>query len=89
VYHLQVGSIRFTETGWPRALYLTVLATHVPLAAAVVPLALVTLSLALRGLFERHARIARWTLPIWLYVSITGVMVYLMLYHVWPSAEIR
>jgi uncharacterized membrane protein YozB (DUF420 family) len=89
VYHLQVGSIRFTETGWPRALYLTVLATHVPLAAAVVPLALVTLSLALRGLFERHARVARWTLPIWLYVSITGVMVYLMLYHVWPSAEIR
>jgi putative membrane protein len=88
VYHVQVGSIRFTEAGWPRAVYLAVLATHVPLAAAVVPLALVTMSLALRGRFDRHARVARWTFPIWLYVSITGVMVYLMLYHVWPSAEI-
>jgi uncharacterized membrane protein YozB (DUF420 family) len=89
VYHVQVGSIRFTETGWPRAVYLAVLATHVPLAAAVVPLALVTLSLALGGRFDRHARVARWTYPIWMYVSVTGVMVYLMLYHVWPSGEIR
>lgn len=88
VYHLEVGSIRFTHPGWPRAVYYAVLATHVPLAATVVPLALVTLSFALRGQFDRHARVARWTLPIWLYVSITGVMVYLMLYNVWPSSEI-
>ncbi|HYO45522.1 MAG TPA: DUF420 domain-containing protein [Gemmatimonadota bacterium] len=88
VYHAEVGSIRFTQSGWPRVVYYAVLATHVPLAATVVPLALVTLSFALRGQFDRHARLARWTLPIWLYVSITGVMVYLMLYHVWPSSEI-
>ena len=65
-----------------------VLATHVPLAATVVPLALLTLRRALRGEFDRHVRIARWTYPIWLYVSVTGVMVYLMLYHLWPSSEI-
>ena len=88
VYHVQVGSIRFTHLGWPRAVYFAILATHVPLAATVVPLALVTLSFALRGRFDRHARVARWTLPIWLYVSITGVMVYFMLYHVWPSTEL-
>lgn len=87
-YHAQAGSVRFTESGWPRALYFAVLATHVPLAALIVPLSLLTLWRALRGEFVRHARIARWTYPIWLYVSVTGVMVYLMLYHVWPSAEI-
>jgi putative membrane protein len=87
-YHAQAGSVRFTEPGWPRVVYFTVLATHVPLAALIVPLALVTLWRALRGQFERHARIARWTYPVWLYVSVTGVMVYLMLYHLWPSSEI-
>lgn len=89
VYHSEVGSVRFTEAGWPRLLYFLVLATHVPLAATVVPLALLTLRRALRGEFERHVRIARWTYPIWLYVSVTGVMVYFMLYHLWPSTEIR
>ena len=60
-----------------------------PLAALIVPLALVTLWMALRGRFDRHVRrFARWTYPIWLYVSVTGVMVYLMLYHLWPSSEI-
>lgn len=88
VYHVEVGSVRFTEAGWPRLFYFAVLATHVPLAATVVPLALLTLRRALRGEFERHVRIARWTYPIWLYVSVTGVMVYLMLYHLWPSSEI-
>lgn len=87
-YHAQAGSVRFTEPGWPRAVYFTVLATHVPLAALIVPLALVTLWWALRGQFARHARIARWTYPVWLYVSVTGVMVYVMLYHLWPSTEI-
>ncbi len=88
LYHAEVGSVRFTEGGWPRVLYFAVLTTHVPLAAAVVPLALLTMRRALRGEFDRHVRLARWTYPIWVYVSVTGVMVYLMLYHVWPSAEI-
>lgn len=88
VYHAEVGSVRFTEGGWPRLVYFVVLATHVPLAATVVPLALLTLRRALRGEFDRHVRIARWTYPIWLYVSVTGVMVYLMLYHLWPSSEL-
>ncbi|HET6362569.1 MAG TPA: DUF420 domain-containing protein [Gemmatimonadota bacterium] len=88
VYHAEVGSVRFTEVGWPRVLYFAILATHVPLAATVVPLALLTLRRALRGEFDRHVRLARWTYPIWLYVSVTGVMVYFMLYHLWPSAEL-
>lgn len=81
VYHYQVGSVRFQRTGAIRTVYLSILATHTVLAAAVPPLALLTLSRALRGRFDRHRRIARWTLPIWLYVSITGVVVYMMLYH--------
>ena len=80
-YHYQVGTVRFPGTGWLRGVYLTILATHTILAASVPPLAIVTLSRALRGRFDRHRRIARWTLPIWLYVSITGVVVYWMLYH--------
>jgi uncharacterized membrane protein YozB (DUF420 family) len=87
-YHAEAGSVRFTASGWPRAVYFAVLATHVPLAALIVPLSLLTLWRALRKEFDRHVRIARWTYPIWLYVSVTGVMVYLMLYHIWPSAEI-
>ena len=88
VYHAEVGSVRFTHGGWPRVVYLAVLGTHVPLAALIVPLALVTLVMGLKGRFDRHVRFARWTYPIWLYVSVTGVMVYLMLYHLWPSSEI-
>lgn len=87
-YHYQVGSIRFTAGGWPRPVYFTILITHTVLAAAVVPLVVVTLWRALRGRFDRHARIARWTLPVWLYVSTTGVVVYLMLYRWFPSAEL-
>jgi uncharacterized membrane protein YozB (DUF420 family) len=81
VYHFQVGSVRFARTGAIRAVYLGILATHTLLAAAVPPLAIVTLTRGLAGRFDRHRRIARWTLPIWLYVSVTGVVVYLMLYH--------
>ena len=81
VYHAQVGSVRFQGTGTIRTVYLLILATHTVLAAAVPPLAIVTLSRGLAGRFDRHRRIARWTLPIWLYVSVTGVVVYLMLYH--------
>ncbi len=81
VYHFQVGSVRFQGRGAVRAFYFTILASHTLLAAAVPPLALVTLSRALRGRFDRHRAIARWTLPIWLYVSVTGVVVYWMLYR--------
>ena len=80
VYHAQVGSVRFQHPGALRAVYLSILATHTVLAAAVPPLAIVTLNRALSGRFDKHRAIARWTLPIWLYVSVTGVVVYLMLY---------
>lgn len=80
-YHYQVGSVRFQGTGAIRGVYLGILATHTVLAAAVPILALVTLVRAFRGDFARHRRIARVTLPIWLYVSVTGVVVYWMLYH--------
>ncbi len=80
VYHAQVGSVRFQKTGPIRTVYLTILATHTVLAAMVPPLALITLNRALKARFDKHRRIARWTLPIWLYVSITGVVVYWMLY---------
>lgn len=81
VYHYQVGSVRFAGTGALRTIYLTVLASHSLLAAIVPFLALMALWRALRKRFEQHARIARWTLPIWLYVSVTGVVVYWMLYQ--------
>ena len=81
IYHFQVGSVRYRKTGALRAIYLSILATHTILAAAVPPLAVVTLSRGLGARFDKHRRIARWTLPIWLYVSVTGVLVYLMLYR--------
>ena len=77
----QVGSVRFTRTGVIRTVYFTVLLTHTILAAAIVPMVLVTCSRALSGKYDKHRRLARWTMPIWLYVSITGVVVYLMLYR--------
>jgi uncharacterized membrane protein YozB (DUF420 family) len=81
VYHAQVGSVRFTRQGIVRPIYFTILFTHVVLAAAILPLALITLSRGLKGRFARHRAIARWTLPIWLYVSVTGVVIYRMVYH--------
>ena len=83
-FHAHYGDIHFGGRGGVRTFYLGMLATHVVLATAIVPLALITLTLALRGRFLRHKRIAHWTLPIWLYVSLTGVAVYLMLYHLYP-----
>jgi putative membrane protein len=80
-YHAQVGSVPFLHHGWIRPVYFGILITHVVLAAAILPLAIVTLSRALHQKFDRHRRLARWTLPLWLYVSVTGVVVYLMLYH--------
>ena len=81
VYHAQVGSVRFTRQGLVRPLYFTILVTHVALAATVLPLAIVTLTRGLKGRFPAHRAIARWTLPIWLYVSVTGVLVYVLLYQ--------
>jgi len=81
VYHAQVGSVRFPGAGAARGLYLSILATHTVLAAAVAPMAVVTFVLAWRGRYATHRRLARWTLPIWLYVSVTGVVVYVMLYR--------
>ena len=80
-YHAQVGSKPFPGTGWLRVVYFSILIPHVILAAAIVPLAIVTLRRGLRMDVIRHRRIARWTLPLWLYVSVTGVIVYWMLYH--------
>jgi putative membrane protein len=80
IYHANVGSRPFLGQGPIRVFYYTILITHVVLAAAVLPLALITLTHALRERFDRHRAIARWTLPIWLYVSVTGVVVYVMLY---------
>ena len=79
-YHSQVGSVRFTGTGWIRGLYFTILTSHTILAATIVPLAIITLSRAWKARFEKHKRIARWTLPVWFYVSVTGVIIYWMLY---------
>jgi uncharacterized membrane protein YozB (DUF420 family) len=81
IYHANAGSRPFAGQGAIRAVYFVILITHVVLAAAILPLALITLTRALRQRFDRHAALARWTLPIWLYVSVTGVIVYLMLYH--------
>lgn len=81
VYHAQVGSVPYRKTGPLRTLYFSILITHTILAATVPILAIITLSRALKGKFAAHRKIARWTFPIWLYVSITGVIVYLMLYQ--------
>jgi putative membrane protein len=81
VYHAQVGSVRFTRQGFVRPLYFTILITHVTLAAVVLPLAIVTLSRGLKARFPQHRRIARWTFPVWMYVSVTGVLVYVLLYQ--------
>lgn len=80
VYHANAGSRPFTGQGASRLVYFFVLITHVVLAAAILPLAIMTLARALRARYDRHRAIARWTLPIWLYVSVTGVVVYWMLY---------
>ena len=84
VYHYHVGSVRFDKPGWVRTLYLSILATHTILAAAVPVLAVLTLRLALKGKFEKHRALAKWTFPIWMYVSVTGVLVYLLLYQIRP-----
>ena len=81
IYHANAGSTKFLLQGWIRPVYFTILISHIILAFIIVPLALVTLYFALREKFEKHRRIAKITLPIWLYVSVTGVLIYLMLYQ--------
>ncbi len=80
-YHAHAGTTRFAGSGWIRPVYFAILLSHTVLAAAIVPLVLVTLTRALRSDFPKHARLARWTLPVWLYVSVTGVVIYGMLYR--------
>ena len=83
VYHANVGSRPFPGSGAVRVVYFAILITHVVLAATIVPLALTTTTRGLRAQYDRHVRIARWTLPLWLYVSVTGVVIYLMLYQMY------
>jgi len=84
IYHANVGSKPFTGQGTVRSVYFFILITHIVLAALVPPMALVTLIRGLRARYDKHAKLARWTLPIWLYVSVTGVIVYVMLYQMYP-----
>jgi putative membrane protein len=81
IYHANVGSRPFAGAGFVRVVYFVILVTHVVLAAAILPLALITAARGLSAQYDRHVRIARWTLPIWMYVSVTGVVIYLMLYQ--------
>ncbi|HKV55270.1 MAG TPA: DUF420 domain-containing protein [Candidatus Binataceae bacterium] len=84
VYHYHVGDVRFQGRGWVRPVYFSILVSHILLATAIVPLVLITLWRALSGKFRKHRRIAVWTWPIWVYVSITGVVVYLLCYQFYP-----
>ena len=81
-YHYHVGSVHFRGQGWSRPLYFSILISHTVLAGIVVPMILITFGFALSNQFDRHRRLARWTYPIWMYVSVTGVVVYLMLYKI-------
>jgi putative membrane protein len=82
-YHAHVGSKHFPGQGWSRPVYFTILISHTILAATIVPMVLITLNRALRKRFDRHRAIARWTFPLWLYVSVTGVVIYFMLYRLY------
>lgn len=83
IYHANVGSRPFPGQGTIRWIYLTILFTHIVLAAVILPMALITAARGLRGRFDRHVRLARWTLPLWMYVSVTGVVIYVMLYQLY------
>jgi putative membrane protein len=84
-YHARVGSVHFQGQGWSRPVYFSILISHTILAAVIVPFVLVTLTRGLRGRYDQHKRSARWTYPMWLYVSITGVVIYVMLYHLFAA----
>jgi uncharacterized membrane protein YozB (DUF420 family) len=85
-FHFKVGNIRFLGEGWARRVYFAILISHVTLAIVIVPLAFITLSRGLRARYDKHRAIARWTWPLWMYVSVTGVIVYFMLYHWFPHS---
>jgi uncharacterized membrane protein YozB (DUF420 family) len=85
-YHAKIGNIPFAGTGAIRPIYFSILATHVILAAFLFPMALVTAAFALTGRLSRHKRIARWTLPVWLYVSVTGIIIYFMAFHIYTGS---
>jgi uncharacterized membrane protein YozB (DUF420 family) len=85
IYHYNAGRTTFRDPAWFRPIYLAILLTHTILAVAIVPMVLMTLYRAARRQFERHKRISRWTWPIWIYVSVTGVLIYFLLYHIFPQ----
>ena len=85
-FHYEVGNVRFLGQGWSRPVYFTILISHVTLAIVIVPLAVITLSRGLRARYDKHRAIARWTWPLWMYVSVTGVIVYFMLYQWFPHS---
>jgi putative membrane protein len=84
-YHAHAGTTRFVDPAWFRPIYLTLLATHTILAVVIVPLILVTFNRAFKARYELHKKIARWTWPLWMYVSVTGVIIYLLLYQIFPQ----
>jgi uncharacterized membrane protein YozB (DUF420 family) len=84
-YYLHRGPTRFTDPAWFRPIYLVLLGTHTLLAVVIVPMVLITLSRALRQRYELHRKIARWTWPLWMYVSVTGVLIYFLLYQIFPQ----
>jgi uncharacterized membrane protein YozB (DUF420 family) len=86
IYHAHAGSTKFLGTGFIRPVYFSILISHIILAAAIVPMAIITMFRGLKERYDKHKRIARWTLPIWLYVSVTGVIIYVMLYHLYPHS---
>ena len=88
IYHYRVGHVAFQGQGWIRPVYFVLLLTHTVLAVVIVPMILITLRRAWLERFDRHRIIARWTLPLWLYVSVTGVIVYLMVYQIYPRTEV-
>jgi uncharacterized membrane protein YozB (DUF420 family) len=85
-FHWRVGNVRFLGEGWSRTLYFSILVSHTILAIVIVPLVIITLSRGLRARYDRHRAIARWTFPLWLYVGVTGVIVYFMLYQWFPHS---
>ena len=87
IYHAHHIVTRFTHPGWPKALYFLILFTHIPLAFLTLPLVILTVIPAWQARYDKHRRLAKWTLPIWLYVSVTGVLVYLMLYRWFPPQD--
>jgi putative membrane protein len=89
IYHFNVGSVKFTTPGMVKGIYYFILFTHVVLAIVILPMVVLTVVPALRQRFDRHRRLGRWTMPVWLYVSVTGVIVYFMLYQWFPSDELK